>query len=104
MLEYSGVLQHLWKIMCLWFSCIIAKQLSSKAELDCIRIGGVLHNWEASLLFGSSKERKGCWISPCVGALKFNFNEATRRKLRLAGIDGVLRKVLALFSRNVGCV
>lgn len=42
-------------------------------EFGCIRVGGILHNWEVSLLCGSSRVRKEeHWAPPPVGTLKFN--------------------------------
>lgn len=68
-----------------------------------------MHNWEASRICVSSKVRKkGCWVSLCSGALKFNVDGAAREKPGLAGVSGVLRNsegaVMALFSRHVGCI
>lgn len=68
---------------------------------------GILHNWEAYLLCGLSKDRRVLrWTPPLVGLLKFNIDGAARGKLGSVGIDGVLRDsnglVLMLFSKHVG--
>lgn len=52
----------------------IAKWASSRDEFDNARVGGILHNWEASLCGRIPKVLKvKAWTPPSLGVhLKFN--------------------------------
>lgn len=70
----------------------IAKWASSKVGFGCIRVQGILHNWEVSLLCGSPKVRtKRHWVPTPIDSFKFNVDGAAREKSRLIGIGGVFR-------------
>lgn len=67
---------------------------------------GLLHNWEASLHGGRSKELSSeLWVPPMGSDLKFNVDGAARGKPWLAAGVEVLRNgkgvVLFIFSKNV---
>lgn len=86
----------------------IAKWTSSGEEFDSLRVNGIMHNWEASLLCMFQKESILLYWSPPFGQLKFNVDGAAKGKSFPAGVGGTLRNsdgvVLVLFSKHVGCV
>lgn len=68
---------------------------------------GILHNWEASLLSGLSKDRRVLHCTPPpVVPLKLSVGGVTRGKLGQAGILGVLCvgncQFLCIFLKHVG--
>lgn len=61
----------------------IAKWVSCWSELDNVRMNGVLHNWEASLLGGPPRVRKlVSWAAPSPGVLRFNVDGRGKRQVR----------------------
>lgn len=84
----------------------IAKWASSTSDFDNLRMEGISHNWEATLSCQVPKVGKVVLWSPLVGVLKFNVDNARKRKAGPLGIVRVLQNsdgnVMAMFSKYVG--
>lgn len=74
-----------------------------------MRVEGVPHNWEASLLCNAPTVSKRVVSNPpSLRALKFNVDGAAKGKSGPAGIGGVLCNgdgvFMLMFSKHVGCM
>lgn len=73
----------------------VAKWLLVRKEFINVRIDEVIHNWEACMKCGPTRESiASIWNPPPLGSLnslKFNVDVAARGKFSLAGSRGVLR-------------
>lgn len=92
----------------LFFGQCGKKEISSRKEFDSLKVEGILHNWEASLLCALSKDRRVLHCTPPpVVTLKLNIGGVTRGKLGPAGILGVPCignwSVLVYFSKACWC-
>lgn len=86
MIEFSEGPHRSWKLFLSWlWSELPDGPLSS----NNLRVDGVLHNWEASLLCVVKEEKKVLFcVPPSVNELKFNVDGAARKKPNLAGMVG----------------
>lgn len=70
----------------------VAKWLLVRKEFINVKIDEVIHNWQACMKCGPTRESiASLWNPPPLGSLKFNVDVAARGKFGLAGSRGVLR-------------
>lgn len=84
----------------------MAKWASLRNEFDSLKVEGILHNWEASLLCGLSKDRRVLHCTPPpVVTVNLNVGGVTRGKLGLAGylvcLALAIGEFLCIFLKHV---